>query len=564
MTYLQRRIQFFFEQVQTGSIRFADTFLASDSGKELLRALSQVKTFDDGSVDVTSCSPLVRSVAKAVFNTHAVRDEMLTGKHAETRPEVSVTQVSQAMREYFGLIESFFTEFSGTSADAFDLDRHRRSVLSQSREQSDKAFHIWQKYIPIIGKFYAEKTSLLLGCSRAIGGLKCVLGGSSRFPDAALAGVRKFALYADTIFIPDPILPWIETERQGERFPMVHLLLACRTLLLLKPIVDAQLAYPAIVVFPSWEKRLEEEDAVTQDGISRLICDFFSHYLSATFEDESELVAYVKGRGRDAFATAVSQNRLFWPPEADAPTSFEEGVNAYRDWCRNWRSPEWLEQSSSLAPQLLVLTGITERLNPQFHARDNATTLGAQPLFWLPSQFHYFKLTSQVGNDSLRQTGLLNPSTHSALQALLAPSASWLGNVPIGDIARLREEGCNEEFRCRIRTYLDELDGAALTDIDNVVAGVMRGLHSLLEEHDRKAQRIAEQYVQKHAGTLGLSILTTCALMYPSLDPWLGLAPLAPLGKLAKDLIGEFFQNRTLARSLTGVLCEAKHRKDQG
>ncbi len=97
-----------------------------------------------------------------------------------------------------------------------------------------------------------------------------MLGGSSRFPDAALGGVRKAALYADTIYVPDPLLPWIEIDRVEERFRHMELLLAYQTLLQLKPLVDAQLSYPAVIVFPSWEKSLETCDTVTQDGIAKL------------------------------------------------------------------------------------------------------------------------------------------------------------------------------------------------------------------------------------------------------------------------------------------------------
>jgi hypothetical protein len=163
-----------------------------------------------------------------------------------------------------------------------------------------------------------------------------------------------------------------------------------------------------------------------------------------------------------------------------------------------------------------------------------------------------------VGNDKLRETGLLQPSTHSVLQALLQPGVAWLGNIPISDIARLREEGCNEEFRRKLRVYVDELHGAALESVDGIAGSVMRGIRSLLDEHDRESRRIAEEYERKHIETLALSILTVGAAMYPWLDPWLGLAALAPLGKMTKDLIDQLRAEKTLARSLTGVLSYAE------
>jgi hypothetical protein len=46
--------------------------------------------------------------------------------------------------------------------------------------------------------------------------MKLVLGGSSRFLESQLNAVRQLLLYADTVLIPDPILPWIEVDRSEE------------------------------------------------------------------------------------------------------------------------------------------------------------------------------------------------------------------------------------------------------------------------------------------------------------------------------------------------------------
>jgi hypothetical protein len=281
--------------------------------------------------------------------------------------------------------------------------------------------------------------------------------------------------------------------------------------------------------------------------------------LNATFEDESELVSYIEGEGKDDFIEKVNKHRLFWPPEEDSPLPSDQGLPKYKEWLTTWRSQEWLDWARSLSPQKLILNGILERIAPQFHVRDNATSLEAQPLFWLPPHFYYFRLTSQAGNDTLRESGLLKTTTFSSLQALLHPRVAWLGNIPMREIARLRQEGSNEEFRRRLSTYVSELHEATLEDIDKVASSVMRGLQSLLDEHDREARRIAEEYGRKHWETLTLSILTLGVAMYPWLDPWLGLAVFAPLGKIAKNVIEQLRAEKAHSRSLTGVLSHAEH-----
>ena len=102
---------------------------------------------------------------------------------------------------------------------------------------------------------------MLIKSKDVIGGIKCVYGGSSRINQSTFDSYRKMALYSDTVFIPDPIIPWLEVERKEERFNLVYLLQSCYYLLKYKPLIDADLPYPAIIVFPSFEKSLEQRTA---------------------------------------------------------------------------------------------------------------------------------------------------------------------------------------------------------------------------------------------------------------------------------------------------------------
>jgi hypothetical protein len=199
-----------------------------------------------------------------------------------------------------------------------------------------------------------------------------------------------------------------------------------------------------------------------------------------------------------------------------------------------------------------------ERITPQYHVRDNATSLGAQPLFWLSPHFHYFQLTSDAGNINLHQMGLINEKTYSILSSLLHPDASWLGNIPMRDLARLREENANDDFRLRLRTYTDELSRSEIADLDSIAHSVIRGIQSLINEHDRNAQKLIEEYERKHKRTLGEAALTLAASLCPWLEPWIGLTVLAPMLKASYDIIDQMREERILSRSLTGVLSEAE------
>jgi len=184
-------------------------------------------------------------------------------------------------------------------------------------------------------------------------------------------------------------------------------------------------------------------------------------------------------------------------------------------------------------------------------------------MYWLSPNFHYYKLISSAGNLLVHQSNLISYPTFSSLESLISPRAAWLGNVPIEDLARLREENANEQFRARLHSYMEDLGSAEQEDLERVSASVMRSLQSLLAEHDREAKRLADDLDRKLMHTLGTSVLTLGAAIYPWLNSWLSLAVLAPPLKAAYHLIEDSRERKTLSRSLIGVLAEAHSVSDK-
>src|SRR5260370_39133114 len=107
--------------------------------------------------------------------------------------------------------------------------------------------------------------------------------------------------------------PWLEMPRAEERFPAVEFLQAAFNLLQLKPLVDVDLAYPAIFVFPSWEKTLENKDSRTQTNIETLTCGVLSKKVGKKFERLGQLFAYAKEHENE-FLGALEQSRIFLGP----------------------------------------------------------------------------------------------------------------------------------------------------------------------------------------------------------------------------------------------------------
>lgn len=215
---------------------------------------------------------------------------------------------------FLNVLGEFFTRFTGTSAERFARpDQFEAAVRKSSRLASAKAGKEFERGIETLQEFCRQKGTASFGAARGPGGLKLVLGGSSRFLNSTLSSTRSMLLYADTVLVPDPVLPWMEQQRQVETFPSVRILEAAFHRLQLKPLVDADLRYPAVAVFQSWEGSLEANNPLTLDGMAALAISFFSHYLDESFEDETEILEYAE-KHADSFLAAVERHFLLVAP----------------------------------------------------------------------------------------------------------------------------------------------------------------------------------------------------------------------------------------------------------
>jgi len=559
-TYLERRLTYLVNKFKEGKILFHDSFFQEKDKKELIDELELVKNLPNGRVDINSATPLVRSFARTFYNLDKYVIEEPQNK-VEDDVTITISDVIQVQREYFHLLEEFFIAATGERPEKFlkkDEDFsdgiHNRSSASLSKLM-EKAY---PAYIPKIQEFHTKNFNVLIKSKDVIGGMKCVYGGSSRINQSTFDSYRKMALYSDTVFIPDPIIPWLEVERKEERFNLVYLLQSCYYLLKYKPLVDAELPYPAIIVFPSFEKSLERSDEITQDGISSLIIRFFSHYLDATFEDEREIYSYVVDSGKERFRSTVINKRLFIPPNSKFPKTFDDAYNKYIEFVKKERSDEFVKMILSNPPETVVLNGILERIGPQYHVLDNSKMLNAHPLFYLPVFYHYYVLCADIIQSDFDELGMIDKKTLSVLNSLNHPSNAWLGNIPFNDLVNFRKDNLNEEFRRKVSENISELRNVSLDDINIVASEIGRSLISIITEHNKVAERIADEYIKKHLVTAGLSILTLGVSLYPFLTPLVGtFTALSPLGKYMYDNLNYYYDRKPLKKSMMGILADA-------
>lgn len=474
------------------------------------------------------------------------------------------SQLIARQRRLFELAEEFFTRVTGDSIDSFSARGSFDDVIPRRAEifarRGEVAFPWFEHEARSL---YSADWRSLLHDARDAAGLKLVLGGSSRLSRSHIKSVRKMLLYTDCVLVPDPVLPWLETDRTEERFRHVHLLEQVFWLLHLKPFVDADLPYPAVLVFPSWEKGLEKYDASTQERQMALTTSVVNQHIGASFHDIDELREFALAKPTELL-TAIDKSKIFLAPGADAVESLDAGIERYWDHIRTWRSSAHIAALGKLPRSILALNALMERLAPQYHLLENAEELRAQPMMALPAHWHYHRLIVETFEGQLVHAGSLSQSTISTLRALNHPGNDWLGNVPIKSLVTLRENNENEAFRKALSAYTSDLHEADVENIDRIAGEVGRGLAAMIVAHRREVRRIADEYKLEYSKTLAAGVVTAAAMFMPALAPFVGglVAPFALAGAYAYSKSKESAAKQRAARSLVGVLATARDVSD--
>jgi hypothetical protein len=460
-------------------------------------------------------------------------------------------------RELFQILLEFFKKVIGKRPTEFaDLHSFNLYLKKNSESIGKRCDNRFPEAMEALFQYYSKQEFSTFHYAKEIGGMKLVLGGSSRFTQTHLDSVRKMLLYTDTILIPDPILPWIEVDREEEKFPTVNLLQNMFTLLCLKPVVDADLSYPAIIVFPSFEKRLEENDEETKRMIEGLVLNVLSFYTGHNFDSLKSAFDFAQN-SESEFLQLVDTSGLFVAPGGEVGTSLKKAIEEYKFDIRTKRSEKYANVYLNAPDGVLILNGIMERIAPQWHLLENATELHSQPMLCLDAQWHYYSLCANTFQGKLLENELLEKETINTLRALSNKQLNWLGNVPIDSLAKLREDNENEIFRKKIAGFVAELNESTVNDINRVGSEIGRGIASLLSEHKKEINKIQSKYDLLYGKTAVASWITLAATFFPALAPFASLTP-ALAGKYIWDKIAETREKKQLSQSLMGVLASAK------
>lgn len=397
--------------------------------------------------------------------------------------------------------------------------------------------------------------------ARALGGLKLVLGGGSRFYGTQREAVARTTLYADTILVPDPVYAWLEVERHDVRSVAFEVFKTIHHLLLLRPIVESHSEVIPVVLFPSFEKTLEKNDTTTQTAMNGLVTAYMNAGLHRGYAAMSEVFEDAR-TAPERFVEDVAKARLFVPRGDDAPPAdVREAIRAYREEVLGHRTGPELELVQGLNDAEVLALAIFESVAPQFHLFENSTSFDAQPMMCFPNHWHYYRKLSSGVHDELQRSGLVSPRTLALVQALQQERFGWLSGVDMSQLAALRESSEFREFRGVLDACASSLQEVQLSDIDRVGSEMATAIASLLDKHDREGRRLVEESDTKHKKTAILTGAAAAVTFLPALAGVLtGVGAFAVLSRYLFDKVDERKARVALSRSLIGVLASASRR----
>jgi hypothetical protein len=433
----------------------------------------------------------------------------------------TLAPLTTVQREFFQVLDEFFRRATGCSAEEFaPLDSFTRRIKLDAHKIGPRAPQAYLYVHEALSVFYKRFGGHVFSEAKNLSGLKLVLGGAAHFGKSQFDSVRKMLLYADSILIPDPILPWVESPRIEEGFRKVRLLETAFILLHFKPLVDADLPSPPLVIFPSFEKSLEERDPTTQRQINLLVSRVLSYFLGRSFNNIEELQQFAAANEAE-FLRKVDEQNLFVAPGGRVGQPLQAALEQYETEIKLWRSQSYQTAMKDVAKGFLVLNGLAERLVPQYHLLENAQELSACPLLALPAPWHYYSLISRFFAAQVQTHANLDLQATDLLDSTNGPQQSWLGDIPVIEVVDLLLNQENSGFRARLKKLSTQLHGAPLADVSRVNSEVCRGIGDLLKEHQAEVRAIQEKYKARYGDSRVQKYVTAGATFLPTLAPTL-------------------------------------------
>ena len=476
-------------------------------------------------------------------------------------------------QRYFEILQDFFISATGQEARKFaDLNEFGNTVrrlgeTARGNTRKTNAIHsACCRLEENLRELYVEEGLSAFTAAKNLDACKLNLGGSSRFYATQLNATRKALLFSDTVLIPDPIMPWLEKEREEERFRHVMPLQMAFFVLHLSDLIGSEFDIPPFFIFPSWEKTLENHDQQTQRNTLQLIAEVFSYHIDSSLQSLEGVIEFAD-KYPDEFLQKVEKTELFVPQGGIIGGSITDAIENYQNEMRQWRSESWCERHFSMGNARLVINGICERIQPIYHLIENSDELRSHPFLCVDAQAHYYQLVAGMKNNVFSASKTSDVSTNAILKSLTSSRLDFLANIDDAHLVQLRKTNENIQFRRELRELVNTLPKTKINDLGYVASEICSHIELVISKYEKYISSIESKYLAKHKFTALIGMGTLGVTLFPVLAPFLGaLLPLglvSTVGKYIPDKLNELAEKNEHSHSMMGIMSLAKKKDNE-
>lgn len=471
---------------------------------------------------------------------------------------MNTNQLYKYQSDYLDILNEFFTGVVGKCSSSFISFDEVHHELKNNLDKSDHVMYCFSDMETRLRSLYSNRGPDAFKFAQELNACKLVLGGSSRFYGTQLNATKRALLFADTVLIPDPILPYLERERDEEKFQYIHILKAAFFVLQMKDLNSSAFDMLPFFIFPSWEKSLEEYDQHTQVQAKQLITDVFSHYVDSGIKSAEEIYDFAI-KNESTFLEQVEKNQLFVAPGRKAGDSIRIAMGHYKTEMLRMRSKAWCDEYLRMPEIAILINAVCERIFPQYHLLENADELKSNPLLCVDSQAHYYQLVSSMKNSFISDYAKFDTQTTGIVSALNDTRLDFLSNIPYDQMVQIRTSNENVEFRKQLRELVNSLPATKVDDLAYVSGEVCAYVEASISRHRKEIEIIKAKYKTKHTQTAVIGSASLAVALYPVLAPFItGLGFTATTGKYVYDKLEEKNELKQASHSLMGVISLAK------
>jgi hypothetical protein len=472
--------------------------------RETLEALKRVRSNADGTVNLDTVDPRVRSLALAVFAS-------VEQRQLKSTPLLDTQRgYFDTLAELFGEAYDWMTENGLTSheaASALCSDEDNVSLFRRSATALPAALErFWSQSGPVIDAHLQDSKTL-----------KVVYGGDV-FPLYGTTLTSAIGMYADTLILPDPLQRAAMLFESAQPELASHFLVKhALTALSLRELALADVDPPILVLGPNAINTHEYAKRLIVSQSEDDLVGYCEEMFGRSFSKGEELTEFCESitNPQELVKNLAKPERLVF--DVERPGEPQEVIREHLEFeARSFRS-----ETLATTVGETVRHGIFGRMLSTNELLFRSAELQGTPVIEAPTSWQY--LQWKYEHDAQRSRDAFSISNeiliNKALQAQGSPVLRLLCRVTPQALIDLRKQGAMSELRRIIRDGISEIDHAPARRLAVVTEKVSRNLEAALGRHIDEVRRLRRQRakffgleVAPFVGAAAIQILAAMAL----------------------------------------------------